>query len=67
MVVVLSSCAHLGLVEVSPPGTDLTTRDVLGDLHFDGHRENFSMKSAADINLSMHFNSLGPLPKYEPR
>jgi hypothetical protein len=24
-------------------------------------------KSAADINLSMHFNSRGPLPKYETR
>jgi hypothetical protein len=43
------------------------TRDVVDDLPFDGHGENISVKSAGDTNLSMYFNSRGPLPKDEPR
>jgi hypothetical protein len=43
------------------------TRDVLNHLPFDGCRESLFTKSAADINLLMHFNSRGLLPTYEAR
>jgi hypothetical protein len=42
-------------------------RNVFDDLPFDGHRENLSGKFSADVNLSMHFSSRGPLPQYKLR